>query len=133
MKTMFFAPPLLALLLTACGGGGADALAEIESLREQAAAKEKEARALGVDIPCSVNLQCGGLAFASTVSACGAFAYKPYSLVSSSAKLAETAAAAQRQLAASLVALLPPEPCPAAPSQLPPGFSCVVSICIQTP
>ena len=106
---------VFALLLLACGGGEqtTSAAGQLEILRTQAAAKEAEARQLGVDEPCTTNDQCGALFFAATAPECASGGQldpkfvKLYSLVSANAAQAKQAADAQGELAAQARALYP--------------------------
>lgn len=119
------------LTLASCGGG--DDSARYQQLVEQAAAKEAEARSLGVDTPCQQTSQCGLLTFLEP-AACLVSTYKVYSTVSPTAQAARVAADEQLVLAQQAIALRSqdPVPCPLLIA-VPPTPVCVANQCQAAP
>jgi len=119
------------LTLASCGGG--DDSARYQQLVEQAAAKEAQARALGVDAPCQQTSQCGLLTFLEP-AACLVSTYKVYSTVSPTAQAAKVAADEQLVLAQQAIALRSqdPVPCPLLIA-VPPTPACVANQCQAAP
>lgn len=119
------------LTLASCGGG--DDSARYQQLVEQAAAKEAEARLLGVDTPCQQTSQCGLLTFLEP-AACLVSTYKVYSTVSPTAQAARVAADEQLVLAQQAIALRSqnPIPCPLLMA-VPPTPVCVANQCQAAP
>ena len=119
------------LTIASCGGG--DDSARYQQLVEQAAAKEAEARSLGVDTPCQQTSQCGLLTFQEP-AACLVSTYKIYSTISPTAQAARVAADEQLVLAQQAMALRSqnPAPCPLL-IPVPPTPSCVANQCQAAP
>lgn len=127
-RTLF---AIFLLTLASCGGG--DESARYQQLVEQAAAKEAEARLLGVDTPCQQTSQCGLLTFLEP-AACLVSTYKVYSTVSPTAQAARVAADEQLVLAQQAIALRSqnPVPCPLLVA-VPPTPVCVANQCQAAP
>jgi hypothetical protein len=102
--------PLLAALLSACGGGSGDPTT-YEGLLAAAQSAEQDALRLASDKSCSIDSNCSMMHLSRT---CVTHVV-PLSLLSSTALDALTAAAEQRRLfaEASVVSKKPPPPCPA--------------------
>lgn len=105
MRYKAYAMGLSFIALWGCGGGS-NSQSSLNDLRLQAATMEAEARALGVDAPCSENAQCSVLMFddAERIGcAPGGYLeekyYKVYSLMAPTAAQAKSAANEQRKLA----------------------------------
>jgi hypothetical protein len=128
MRTLLACLTATALVL-ACGGSDSDRKAELYA---QASAKEAEARLLGVDQPCVLDNQCGGLRFRVLAHSCTPYTYKAYSELGPKASEAEAAALQQQSLAAEYISLLPP-PEVACAGVVPaaPVFACVANQCVM--
>ena len=126
-----------ALALAGCGGGGSpedDKGRQIEVARQQAVKARADAIRLGPDTPCAEDAQCSILIFDSVEPGCNLptrDSYKAYSLVSPTAKEAETKAAEQRTLAIVARQLQGAfdGPCPAL-AVIPPAPVCVANTCV---
>ena len=116
-------------VLASCGGGGTSMPSEVDLLRDQALAKETEARALAVDQPCQTDSECGGLEFGSTDTSCLQVKPQAYSRVAPTAGQAETAAAQQRSIASQIMSMLPSTVCPLI-SAAPPIAACESNKCV---
>lgn len=100
------ASAVLTALIAGCGQG--DAMPSgYEQLDALATASEAQARALGVNRPCSDVSQCGKLMFQPTHGTCAQPVVHVYSTVSATARQAEAAASAQNAAAAKAWPLQP--------------------------
>ena len=123
-------------LLGACGGNNRLTL---EELLEQASVKQSEARTLATDTPCTQNNQCSVLLFNSVAQGCQTELterdYKIYSLVSTTANQAKTAADEYNMLVSHARQLQENAPgtyaCPAVALTLPIA-ACVANKCQKT-
>jgi len=119
----------LASLMVGCGGGS-DTIAYEQAI-DLANAKEMEARLLGVDSPCEQASQCSTLEFTDPKDPCGMWYFKPYSLVSATARAAKSASDQQRELAAKARELSSqPNVACIAIIKVPPVLACVASRCV---
>lgn len=127
-----FAPLALLVVLVACGGGADPD--PYQAAVDQAAAKEADARSLGVDSPCASANQCGLMTFLEPLT-CPKPSYHIYSTVSATAAAASAAAGEQVALAQRAIALAPPPPvpCPVVAVAAPPVPACVASRCQAAP
>lgn len=123
---------MLAAAVVTLGCGGNSDTSELDSLRNQAAAKEAEARSLAVDTPCSADNQCGALVFGATTHNCGAQPQIGYLLAAPTAAQAASAAEQQRAIALQVQSLLPSDGTVCASVTTPqPPVSCVASRCVS--
>ena len=117
---------LAALVHAGCGGGDS----AFDEALAAANAKEAQALALGVVMPCDQVDQCSSLVFANPTKGCGTLHFQPYSLVSATAGAASAASGEQRDLAAVAQALDKPYPlaCPFF-VEAPPPLACAAGRC----